>query len=390
MIYISFFLIVLSLILIILKTILRYLNKNFPLKLNTTNFNPCILIPARDESNVIENLLISIKNQTYNISFKNVYVIIEDKKDKTYNICKKYDANVFIRKKTKLKRKGYALQEVIENITKSKNYDAYFIMDADNILDKNFIKEMQNTYFKGYDLVIGKRKIKNKTNSISISSGLIFTIINDVLNKSKSKHSVNCDVSGTGFYISGKIINDLKTFPFHSLTEDYELSLFLTLNNYKTYYNEKAIFYDEQPITYRDYFKQRTRWIKGYFEARKNYSKLLLKKLRYSNKNFASIFESLVGVYDIILMIIGIFLYILNLLISKNLLTIVITLVAVIYIILIVFTIYLLKIENEKICFSLKIKTLFMHPLLLLTYIPSAIKALFTKELNWDKITHGN
>ena len=89
-------------------------------------------------------------------------------------------------------------------------------------------------------------------------------------------------------------------------------------------------------------------------------------------------------------MIIGIFLYILNLLISKNLLTIVITLVAVIYIILIVFTIYLLKIENEKICFSLKIKTLFMHPLLLLTYIPSAIKALFTKELNWDKITHGN
>ena len=48
--------------------------------------NFCILIPARDESRVIENLLISLKNQTMPIPFSNVYVIVEEKKDKTVSI----------------------------------------------------------------------------------------------------------------------------------------------------------------------------------------------------------------------------------------------------------------------------------------------------------------
>ena len=69
-------------------------------------------------------------------------------------IAKKYNANIIIRQKLELKRKGYALMEAIEKITKTKNYDAYFIFDADNILDKNYISEMNKSFMSGYDIGI--------------------------------------------------------------------------------------------------------------------------------------------------------------------------------------------------------------------------------------------
>ena len=371
-------LIILGLILLISKFLVRFYKGVLPQKQKETN-NFSILIPARNESNVIEDLLISIKNQSEKINFENVYIIIESKSDKTIKIAKKYNANIIIREKLNLKRKGYALMEAIEKITEEKIYDAYFIFDADNILDKNYLKEMKKTYLEGYSIGIGKRKIKNKTNSIAISSQLIFTLINDLSNKNRNKYNVNANASGTGFYISGKIINKLKTYPFHSLTEDYEISLYAVINNLTTKYNEKAIYYDEQPTDYKTYFNQRTRWVKGYFETRKIYTKDLIKKLKLDNKNYKSVYTSLIGVYDLILILIGLLIkcykYPLEIILA-------------VYTALIIFTILLLYKENININKTLYLKVLLINPLLLLTYIPCLIKSIFKKDIEWTVIQH--
>lgn len=266
--------IIIGVTLFISKLIITQFNKNKPTKINVNNPNYCILVPARNESRVIEDLLLSIKSQTQKVPFENVYIIVEDKNDLTTKIAKNYNANIIIRQKLELKRKGYALMEAIERITKTKNYDAYFIFDADNILDKNYISEMNKSFMSGYDIGIGYRLNKNKTNSIASSSHLIFTLVNELSNKSRNKHNINCNCSGTGFYITGKLINKLKTYPFHSLTEDYEISLYACTNNLTTTYNRNALFYDEQPTNYKTYLKQRTRWVSGYFEARKNTEKV--------------------------------------------------------------------------------------------------------------------
>lgn len=371
-------LIILGLILLISKFLVRFYKGVLPQKQKEAN-NFSILIPARNESNVIEDLLISIKNQSEKINFENVYIIIENKSDKTIKIAKKYSANIIIREKLNLKRKGYALMEAIEKITEEKIYDAYFIFDADNILDKDYLKEMKKTYLEGYSIGIGKRKIKNKTNSIAISSQLIFTLINDLSNKNRNKYNVNANASGTGFYISGKIINKLKTYPFHSLTEDYEISLYAVINNLTTKYNEKAIYYDEQPTDYKTYFNQRTRWVKGYFETRKIYTKDLIKKLKLDNKNYKSVYTSLIGVYDLILILIGLLIkcykYPLEIILA-------------VYTALIIFTILLLYKENININKTLYLKVLLINPLLLLTYIPCLIKSIFKKDIEWTVIQH--
>lgn len=391
MLYLAIILITLGTILLILKLIYMRKNSNYPTKLYQKTHNFAILIPARYEENVIKNLLDSIQKQSFKINPQNVYVIVESEKDKTIKIVNDYHMNIIIRKKLYLKRKGYALMEAIEEITKTKLYDAYFIFDADNVLDKDFFSEMIHTYDNGYDIGIGYRNIKNKDNVISTSSILIFTIINNFLNTIKSKYSLTCYLSGTGFYISGKVINKLKTFPFHSLTEDYELSLYSVLNNLTTYYNPKAMFYDEQPNTFKCYFIQRTRWIKGFFEARKKYLKSIIKNYHLNKTNKGSYFDAIIGIYDILLIIIGLVVLILYLLISStNKLLNISILLLIIYLVLIIITIILIKIDQKlQLSNSLKLKTIFIHPFLLLTYIPCAIKALITKNLEWNVIRHG-
>ena len=390
-------LISISLLLTLTKFLISYKNKNYPKNYNSNSFNICILIPARNESKVINNLLESINNQSEKINMKNVYIIIEDLADPTLKIAKNYGATIIMRRKIHLKRKGYALMEAIEYLKEmKKSYDAYFIFDADNILDKNYFKEMKKTYQNNYDIGIGYRNISNANdNSISASSSFIFSIINTLKNKKNTKKTINCTISGTGFYIRGSFIDEWKTYPFHSLTEDYELTLHSIINNMTTYYNKDAIYYDEQPTTYKQYITQRTRWIKGYFESRKKYKKLLLKKFKRTNPNIASVFNEIIGVYDIIMFLIGIlfiiFSFMLNHLKKPLQLTLGITLIIlIIYILLIIFTTYIIIKEqkNYKLNKHIIIKSIFIHPILLASYIPCAIKALFKKNLEWKTIEH--
>jgi cellulose synthase/poly-beta-1,6-N-acetylglucosamine synthase-like glycosyltransferase len=387
---IAIVLIVFGIFLFISKEFFKRFNNNYPESLEKKTSNFAIIIPARDESNVIEDLIISIENQSIKINSKNIYIIVEDKNDPTIEIAKKHQINIILRKKIELKRKGYALMEGIESIIKEKKYDAYFIFDADNILDPNYFKEMTKTYEKGYDIGIGYRKIKNKENAIAVSSGLIFTIINVLSNKNRAKFSLTCNISGTGFYISGKVINNLKTYPFHSLTEDYELSLYSAIHNLTTSYNEKAYFYDEQPTNYNQYFTQRCRWIKGYFEAREIYRKQLFQKLNIKNPNFASIYSYLIGVYDILIIIIALLLLIINFILnSKNFFASILILFLIIYFILAILTAYLIHLETYlNINNKLKIKTILLNPFMLMTYILCAIKVIFVKNLKWEKIVH--
>ena len=156
-------LVAISLIIFISNRILESENNNHPIKEEKKKPDFCILIPAKDESKVIRGPLDSIKNQTYKINMQNVYVIVEDIKDHTVNICKEYKCNYIVRKHLELKRKGYALDEAIKQI--KKEYDAYFIIDADNILDKDFFKYMSKVYQKGYDIGVGYRDNKNWSSS---------------------------------------------------------------------------------------------------------------------------------------------------------------------------------------------------------------------------------
>ncbi len=394
--FIALFLIILGFLLLLFVCFIenRSSKKIVPYK---NNGKYAILIPARNESKVIENLLISIENQTYKVDPKDVYVIVEDECDKTVSIANNHNVSVIIRTNLEnRKRKGYALADAIENI--STKYDTYFIFDADNILDNNFIKEMSKTINEGYDIGIGYRNTKNGSSTLTASaSALTFSMINTFINRKKVKRHHNVIISGTGYYIKGSIVDNWETFPFNSLTEDYELSLNATLNGYTTYYNESAIYYDEQPEKYKVSIIQRTRWIKGYFEARKKYIPKLKNSIINSNENTLSKVKEVIGVIPFILIILGISIYTINLLILNlqnntiyKFIYLLICIILSIYILLALFTIYLLILEKNKLNISKKNKILVVlfNPIFLLSYVRCLLICIFKRNISWQEIKH--
>lgn len=396
-------LILIGLILLFMVSILARHNHNYPTKKREKLDNPCILIPARDESKVIEDLLISITNQTKKIDMASIYIIVEDKNDPTIDIAKKYGATIFIRKRLDLKRKGYALNELIEDLVeKNIYYDAYFIMDADNILDSHYLEEMEKTYQAGYDIAIGYRNLKNGNDSvIAACSGITFSFLNSNGNEAKSKQSRNITLSGTGLYIVGDLIKKWKCFPFRSLTEDYEMSLYSIEHNLTSYYNKDAIFYDEQPIIYKNTINQRIRWVKGYFSIRKQYIPKFYKKLK-NNPNFGSCITEIFGMRPYILMIVGAILYILNQIIimikihnfENSIMYVCLSKIVLIfmlaYILFAFMTSFVVLKDTNKINLSkeMQLKAILFSPLFFVTYVPCAIKALLKKEVSWEKVEH--
>ena len=399
---IGIILIIIGLLVLFTTSFLARFNENYPQKKRNKLTNFCILIPARDESKVIEDLLKSIKEQTKKVNMKDVYVIVESNLDPTVSIALNYQASIFIRQHLNLKRKGYALDECIKDIlAKGKKYDAYFILDADNVLDKDFLKEMEKSYQDGYDIASGYRNLKNGNDSIiSACSGITFAFLNSNGNETKSKQSRNITLSGTGLYISGDIVNKWASFPFHSLTEDYELTLYSILHNLTSIYNKNAIFYDEQPIKYKNTINQRTRWIKGYFSVRKKYIPKLRKKIT-NNPNFGSSITEISGMKPYILMIIGTLLYILNQFImiikiwdinpiTMISITKIILIIMLAYILFAFMTAFIILKDKDKINMSYKmqIKTILFSPIFFTTYIPCALKAFFKKDIKWEKVEH--
>lgn len=354
----------------------------------------CILIPARYESKVINNLLLSITKQTTKINPKDIYIIVESIKDKTVDIAKQYNMNIILRENLSLKRKGYALNDAVTYILKKQiHYDAYFIFDADNILDKDFIKNMEKSINEGYDIGIGYRNTKNSNTLVSASSALTFSMINTMLNERKNKYHNNLTISGTGYYIKGSIVEDWNSFPFHSLTEDYELTLYAILNNLTTTYNKKAIFYDEQPDNFNVSLKQRTRWVKGYFEARKKYINKISKSEIKNDPNFASKVNAFLGVTPYIYIIIGLLIILYNILITKGITSFLCYLtifLLLIYLVLSIFTTIMLKKEKNSlnISKSMKIKVIFYNPIFMFSYIICLLRTIFIKDIKWDKIDH--
>ncbi len=402
--FISLAFIFIGLIMLVISKILSRKNNNLPRK-KDGNHDFCFLVPARYESKVIEGLLLSIKKQTVKVNMKDVYVIVESLKDETVNICKKHGATVVLRKYLTLQKKGYALDEAIKFIlSKNKHYDAYFIFDADNVLDKNYLKNMIPVYDKGYDLASGYRNCKNGNESvIAACSALTFSLVNTVFNDKKNKETKNITFSGTGFYIRGDLIENWKCYPFHSLTEDYELSSYATLNNLTTYYNTKSVFYDEQPLRFKDTINQRIRWIRGYFDVRKMYTKKIYKTLNKNDPNYGSKIDESIGIIPFIFMVVGLVVWFLalvfftsyNLFINNNvwkfhLLELIIFLL-IIYVIMVVMTFVILMLEGKRLDLNLKsrMKAMIINPIFMISYVPCAIKALTSKEVKWTRVEHG-
>lgn len=238
-----------------------------------------VLIAARNEEAVIGNLIDSIKDQSYPSEYVDIYVGADNCTDNTASIAREHGAAVFERKNLQLKGKGYVLNFLLRQIKKlsSKKYDAYIVLDADNVLDSNFITEINRSFCDGYDIVTCYRNSKNYgDNWISAGYALWFLREARYLNGARSAAGSSCAVSGTGFLFSDKILEACGGWNFFLLTEDIEFTVHNVVRGVKIGYAPGAVIYDEQPTSFSQSWHQRLRWAKGYLQVFRRYGRELI------------------------------------------------------------------------------------------------------------------
>ena len=239
-----------------------------------------VLISARNEENVIGDLIDSIKAQDYTLGPVTTIVVADNCTDRTADIAREHGAVVYTRFNDKLIGKGYALDELFGHLREDypEGFDAYLIFDADNILSTNYITEMNKTLSEGFDVALGYRNGKNYgDNWISAGYSHWFLRDNRYLNYPRYKVGSSCVVAGTGFAFTRKVEDELGGWPFHMLTEDTEFTAYYVTSGRKIGYSPYAEFYDEQPRKFSQSWKQRLRWARGSLQVFRKYGGKMVK-----------------------------------------------------------------------------------------------------------------
>lgn len=369
------------------------------------NHKYAILIPARNESKVIEGLLDSIKSQDYPSELVDIYVIVESTDDPTCEIIKKY-SNTFtiVRQHLELKGKGHALDEAISQIFSSgKKYEAFFICDADNVLSPTFLKEMNKCYDAGFDIALGYRNSKNWNGGwIASNSALTFSIVNTFQNKCRARFNQKVFLSGTGFFVASRVLEKIGGWKFFEITEDVEFSMYSVVNNLKGTYNEYAEFYDEQPTKIKMSWNQRLRWVKGFSKVQKKYKKDLFKSMIYDKQNKICKYEFIVNILPVVCILVTTIVYALfnlafGIAASANSISIAPQIwiafgatAGSIYMFFVLYAAIMLLVERKHINITFKnaLISCLMFPIFNAMYIPIFFQAIFKKEVEWKPIEH--
>ncbi len=228
-----------------------------------------ILISARNEEDVIGQLLDSIASQDYPADRLKVFLAADNCTDDTAAIARGRGAVVYERFNNKKVGKGFALSYLLGCIDRDfglKSVDAFVVLDADNVLEPDYITEMNRTYSGGYRIATSYRNSKNYgTNWISAGYALWFLREAKYLNNSRMLLGTSCAVSGTGFLFAREILEERGGWNYFLLTEDIEFTCDSIVKGEMIGYCGSAMLYDEQPETFQQSWNQRLRWAKGVF-----------------------------------------------------------------------------------------------------------------------------
>ena len=228
-----------------------------------------ILIAARNEKYVIGNLLDSIKKQDYPSDLLTTFVVADNCTDDTATIARNHGAICYERFDEEHKTKGFALQyllEQIENDYGRMSFEGYFIFDADNLLNQNYITKMNDAFDSGEKIITSYRNTKNFDENWIASTYALHWIRSIRANhRARSVLRLATNIQGTGFLFASEIVKD--GWKYTSLTEDRALTADAVAQGYQITYQDEAEFFDEQPTSLKVALRQRLRWSKGHLMA---------------------------------------------------------------------------------------------------------------------------
>ena len=370
------------------------------------NHKYAVLISARNEREVIADLISSIRAQNYPAELIDIFLCADNCTDDTAAVARSAGAIVYERNNLDMVGKGYALDFLLKNIWRDypgAGHEAYFVFDADNVLDENYFLEMNKVFHSGAPASTSYRNSKNyDSNWISAGYSVWFMREAKFLSQARLLCKTGCAISGTGFFIRADIIKQAGGWVWHLLTEDIEFSAYSATKGARIAYCPQAVLYDEQPVTFRDAWNQRFRWAKGFYQVFWNYgAKLFLGMFKQKWGHKFACYDMLMTVspamlltiitiaFNAIIVVLGVTGAIsLGTAVSGSLSTIFFCLFMYM-LFMFVFGVITTFVEWESMHAAPKKKILYMFtfPCFMITYIPIALWALI-RPATWKPIKH--
>lgn len=382
------------------------LTRRAPVREAKRNHRFAVLIAARNESAVIADLIGSIKMQNYPAELIDIFIIADNCTDNTAQVARDAGANVYERFNQEEVGKGYALDFGLKAIWADHGqgtYEAYFVFDADNVLDENYFREMNATFDSGAQASTSYRNSKNfGSNWISAGYGVWFLREAKFLNQARLTLNTSCAVSGTGFFIASDILEKAGGWNWHLLTEDIEFSVSSVIDGVRISYTPTAVLYDEQPVMFKDSWNQRFRWAKGFYQVFFHYAKGLVHGIATNPKGYRfACYDMLVTIAPgMLLTIISVvFNAAIVVLALSGAMTVGVAIASSLssiffclfnfFMFMFVFGVLTTFLEWDSIRTTAKKKVLYMFtfPFFQFTYIPIALVAL-VKKATWKPIKH--
>ena len=383
-----------------------------------------LIIPARNEEEVVAGLIESIKKNDYPQDMLQVFVIAHNCSDRTAEIAREHGATVYEYNNPAENTMGYAFKYLFSCIERdygTQSYDGFFLFNADNILDRNYIARMNDAfeYYNRESVITSFRNSKNfGTNLISGLYGMYFAVGCRLESRGRTVLGCSTRVQGTGYLVNSKVVKD--GWPYVSLTEDWEFTADQILHFNNIRYCDDAVFYDEQPTTLHIMWRQRVRWSRGHllvFYAR--FRDLVTNVFRKGTCHRGSVYDIMVNttpapLFMLLLQILQFILTVTAPLVDRSLTYRRVfvgdkagfwqsfwlsdgllftwlrsTVISFIFTALIAVLIFIIERRRIKgVSFGMKVLITLAWPLFLLIQIPIDVQALLSRHLGWKPIPH--
>ena len=352
------------------------------------------IIPAHNEEIVVGNLIASLQKQNYPKDLYDIYVIADNCTDNTAEVARKAGAIVYERFDEEHKTKGYALDWFLkQKIEENAPYDAFCIFDADNIVDVDFLKNMNKKLCQGEEVVQGYRDIKNPTDSwVSAGYAIFYWTMNRFYHLARYNLGLSPLINGTGFMVKFDLVKPTNGFDTVTLTEDIEFSLKTIISGKKLGWATDAIVYDEQPVGFKQSWSQRSRWTVGHIQCIGRYTKdlALAVKEHKTLMNFDGLLY-IVGsipmfIISLLLVATNFFMYAGDAMTGSELIYNILMYLIPTFLAPVATAVLIMLLDKRPI--KPMLKGLLCYPMFIGSWLLINFKCLFKRETTWEKINH--
>jgi len=247
---------------------------------NNVNYDYAIIVTAFEQTHMLPSVVDSILRLTYNRY--HIYVVADhcDISNLTFS-----DHRVSLLRPSEIlasntKSHAYAIEHFV------RKHDIITIIDSDNLVHQDYIKELNVFFNQGFEAVQGVREAKNVNTTIACVDAARDLYYNFYDGKVMFSLGSSSTLAGSGMAFKSELyMQFLKQHQISGAGFDKVLQAFLLLNNYRIAYAANAIVYDEKTAKSGQLVDQRARWIDTWFKYVYLGRKILVRGIRNSTFN---------------------------------------------------------------------------------------------------------